>query len=442
MAVALRNAQVANSGATTPSTLAITKPTGLTTGDVMIANLGANLANTNSFSLTGWTRVPGFTVQSNGSNCMQDVLYRVADGSEGASFTFTCTATGKLAGDVAAYSGVDNANPFAGVNEKNAVASTTITFPATTPQAETVYGVLCGVTRNVTAAATMGASSGYATTADTSTTASAFVQAFIQDTHSTYGLPLAAVTAGSGTNSQSTNYSTAMIMLRADISGASGLTVDFAQAQVDAGATSHTFTLTTGYAEAIFILLSASAAVGSSGVSGASLTWANANIQNASTTREAEIWYAYSASAISAQTITISYAGSTSCNIVVVSFKNAATSPLGATAIGTALTQNLTTTAANSMVLYSMAFSGFAAVTAATSNTNVFSNGFNTGTAGMSAGRSTAVVASPSSFTAGISAPTGKTYDTAVVEVLAVVSSFSPRPNSFSRQAVNRASTY
>jgi hypothetical protein len=98
--IAQRGSAISNSAATTNmSTIQVNKPTGVVSGDIMIVSILQNETDNdngglNSANLTGWTLIDGRLIESqgtaNGDNAWYGtVLYRVADGTEGASFTFT-----------------------------------------------------------------------------------------------------------------------------------------------------------------------------------------------------------------------------------------------------------------------------------------------------------------------------------------------------------------
>lgn len=81
------------------SSLTITKPTGVTAGDLLIAVLVQNAANGWN-ELSGWTRL--INTVDDPSTSFQ---YRIADGTEGASFTFAFTAgTNRASGIVMRFS--------------------------------------------------------------------------------------------------------------------------------------------------------------------------------------------------------------------------------------------------------------------------------------------------------------------------------------------------
>lgn len=425
MAVARHGTPTSGASAATTS-LVVTYITGLSIGDVAVVQFNINTGTGVTATATGWTAVPGFTPQTQSNTSLQILMYRIIDGTEGATVTFTISLSRLLTWNMVAYSGADPNNSFAGIAQSVAAASTTVTFPATTPQTESAYAVLFYAGGNAVSSDTMtAASSGYSIASDVANPSGARINhSVVQDTHTVFGLPLAAVTPGSATVGPNTeNQCKAVMFLRADISGTTVPTVDYAFASKNAAATTETFVLTTGYTEVILVHIGVNTISGAatvSSITGGGLTWAQAVQSN--TSDDSEIWWAYAASPIAAQTITVNMSASAQVNLQVISYKSVAASPIGATAHGTALTQNLTTTANNSAVFWGEVITPTAALTAATSNVLLSGTTFTTGTPGNAAGRATSVVASSgTAFTAGLSAPAGKSYDTVAVEVLALV---------------------
>ena len=102
--IALRG--TATSATTINTILTINKPTGVVSGDVMIANITQTGNTTTNASRTGWTLIAG-AQQSTGPR-RSTILYRVADGTDGTSFAFTLgTGTSSAVGSIIAFSGVD-----------------------------------------------------------------------------------------------------------------------------------------------------------------------------------------------------------------------------------------------------------------------------------------------------------------------------------------------
>lgn len=96
----------ATSGTTTTTSLTVNKPGGVIAGDVMIVNITQNGNTGTNASLSGWTLIAGAR-QDDGTR-RSTILYRKADGSEGASFTFSLgSGTTAAVGSIIAFSGVD-----------------------------------------------------------------------------------------------------------------------------------------------------------------------------------------------------------------------------------------------------------------------------------------------------------------------------------------------
>ena len=74
-------------GTSTNASLQISKPTGVVAGDVMIVNIAQRNNGVNAPTLAGWTAISSGAID--GGSTMGALLYRVADGTEGANFTFT-----------------------------------------------------------------------------------------------------------------------------------------------------------------------------------------------------------------------------------------------------------------------------------------------------------------------------------------------------------------
>jgi hypothetical protein len=112
------SATTATVGTTNSSSLSINKPTGVVAGDVLIASILQNETDNDngglgSATLTGWTLVDGRTIRSDGTNNGANawygtVLYRVADGTEGSSFSFSLpnSRADMAIGSIVAFSGV------------------------------------------------------------------------------------------------------------------------------------------------------------------------------------------------------------------------------------------------------------------------------------------------------------------------------------------------
>jgi hypothetical protein len=114
------------SGACSPT---INKPTGVVTNDVLIASVGG-AGNGTLSAPAGWTLIDAGVAA--GSASKMSTWYRVVDGTDGASYSFTATSFTSCAGSISAYSNVDvtnvidNAGAAHSTNTSNtATASTT-----------------------------------------------------------------------------------------------------------------------------------------------------------------------------------------------------------------------------------------------------------------------------------------------------------------------------
>lgn len=105
MAVAFRSQ--ANSGWVTASSFTVTKPSGLTVGDLMILFYVGNTPNPSP--PTGWTAFPGF-ISNSGSALPTWMYYKYADSSDVAAsdFTITLDSSGKAFGTIIAMSNPTN----------------------------------------------------------------------------------------------------------------------------------------------------------------------------------------------------------------------------------------------------------------------------------------------------------------------------------------------
>ena len=104
----------------TASSITVNKPTGVVSGDVMLAFISTGTYDVGSYaipSLSGWSTV-GSTGWNFGASSYWPqifILVRVADGTEGSSFGFTFTINAdESSAAIVAYSGVNNSTPTDG----------------------------------------------------------------------------------------------------------------------------------------------------------------------------------------------------------------------------------------------------------------------------------------------------------------------------------------
>lgn len=135
MAIAFRDAK----NATGSTSVTITKPTGTVSGDVLILHI---ITETNKvITATGWTQIDN--VVSAGTVLRYASYYKVAGGSEPASYTINVASGTYTEGIIACYSGVDNTTPINAHTTAEASGSTsTPTIPSvTTTVANTMLSV-------------------------------------------------------------------------------------------------------------------------------------------------------------------------------------------------------------------------------------------------------------------------------------------------------------
>ena len=140
------------------SSLTINKPTGVGSGDVMLAVI-TKVGNTNALAApSGWTVVTQAVLRTSSTLTYGSVMYRTADGSEGASFTFSTPSASNAVGDIVAFSGVDTTGGFLvggaaggpfdappGPMQVNTSGSTNVTTYAVTTRVANAAVVLLGM---------------------------------------------------------------------------------------------------------------------------------------------------------------------------------------------------------------------------------------------------------------------------------------------------------
>ncbi|MFD8117081.1 hypothetical protein [Streptomyces microflavus] len=111
-------------------TCAVLKPDGLAADDVMVAWIQAG-GVTMSSAPSGWTLV--HTRVHADANLTSWVYYKVATGSEPASYTWTASAaTTPMGGAISAFRGVDTANPINAQTSSESAATQTVSTPSVT----------------------------------------------------------------------------------------------------------------------------------------------------------------------------------------------------------------------------------------------------------------------------------------------------------------------
>lgn len=133
---------------TNGTSLVVTTPTPIQPGDVMIAWLYLSATNTTVAIPAGWNLGRHRDV---GSGPTIAVYWRLVDGSEPASYTFTLGQAVRAIATVAAYSGLSPTSPVGSLRTvEPGGSSTTLTIPATTAGLDnTWYAVTAGARKSV-----------------------------------------------------------------------------------------------------------------------------------------------------------------------------------------------------------------------------------------------------------------------------------------------------
>jgi Glycosyl hydrolases family 16 len=145
--IALKSTATANNGAGA-NHLTIAAPTGVTSGDVLLAQVAVNDAASVITPPEGWVQIQ--RTQSRSSIAMAS-FYRVAGTAEPGSYTFTFDSSQAATGGLADYSGVNTAAPVdasSGVYNEN--TATARFAQVTTTQANDLLVAMVGVTANTT----------------------------------------------------------------------------------------------------------------------------------------------------------------------------------------------------------------------------------------------------------------------------------------------------
>lgn len=137
MAVALRSQGAA--AATTSATLTLAAPSGIQSGDYLIAFVhNQNSGTTVDISSSGWTRINAAYIPSDQGTRVTGMYAKVATGSEPSSYAFAVSSAGRSVGFIAAYTGVDTTSPvyYASAYTKLSSASNTLNITADASSAD------------------------------------------------------------------------------------------------------------------------------------------------------------------------------------------------------------------------------------------------------------------------------------------------------------------
>jgi hypothetical protein len=190
-AIAFVGASSAATSGSGGTTLAITKPTGVASGHVMIATITA----TGTGALTppsGWT-VAKDTTQ--GTAIRQITYYRVAGASEGTSYSWGLGTTRQASGGIVDYSGVNGTAPIDATGTASGASGNAVAASVTTSVANDQVIVAAGVNTSTTFTPPTGTTERYDVPSPSTTTDTAdFVQATAGATGSKTATPASTTT--------------------------------------------------------------------------------------------------------------------------------------------------------------------------------------------------------------------------------------------------------
>ncbi|MEI7901168.1 MAG: YDG domain-containing protein, partial [bacterium] len=146
------------------NSVTIAKPTGVVSGDVMIACMAQrNSSGTPSDAvLSGWNVVKSGTLGTSGTSRYGTILSKVAGNSEPGSYTFAlAAAVGGAVGDIVAFSGVDNVTPVDAVGLSFTTAggssgSATVSADTINTVSANVAAIMFGMAAGITSTGTGG----------------------------------------------------------------------------------------------------------------------------------------------------------------------------------------------------------------------------------------------------------------------------------------------
>ena len=130
MAIAFRSLSASAGTSGSPATQ--NKPTGVVSGDVMLAWLYVDLNATVSTPATGWTQLDLQASATSGQTYNMYVYYKVAGASEPTSYSWTLSAANYNEVLITAFSGVDTTTPIDAHGIRDAGSTASLTTPTIT----------------------------------------------------------------------------------------------------------------------------------------------------------------------------------------------------------------------------------------------------------------------------------------------------------------------
>lgn len=456
MAISNLTATTYNSGSAATTAPVLTAPTGTVAGTVLITTIsiqgGTGITIT---TLAGWTLIAR---SNNTTGIGQGVYYKVAGASEPSSYTWTIGSA--FASAVCnGYTGVDPNNPIAGFTALvKSTGSTSATFGACIPQAESVYGVLCCSAKGTASVTMSTASASYSINGNTCTTATEFIATSLMDQHTPYVLPLVSVTPGSGTYSGSVTDVDTVVFLRPNLQNNWGLVTDVATFITTLASPVTSAKFGTGYHNEYIFAFVATDGAGTLSetvtITGTTLSWSLIKRTNsASDAGSVEVWMAKAVTPLAFNSEGVTATPSTVSSVVdlaIFSFINCAGAGATNGTSSASGTPNLalTTTAQNSWVWADLFNTSNATAPILGSNQTLVQDYLPSGE-GFWNWRETATTAfSGTAVTLNVTAPTAIEYLMTMVEILFAnptgkdMSNLNNTLGANINQGVNRSGTY
>jgi hypothetical protein len=347
MAVAYRSSTSTNSGAATAGSIVITVPSGVQIHDSLIAAIAVDGSASTITPPAGWTLLRNSNNATVGARSA--VYWRLADGTEPATYTWNLDSSRFVSGAMLSYSGANVFVPPSNATTNTTAASTTINGSATNTTYEAGVVLQIMLARNATAASTLTPGGSFVEREDTCTTATTFINLEVQDIAK--GLPMNSSTASNATCSQTAQGICNTVFLEElrptfNVIGEDEFSVNSIAA---ANTTMTTLNFqTTGYNEVILACVAINKDTNTvTSITHASLTFVNVTRANTNA-GSMEVWRAFAPIPIAPSTITINFASSVSVNAMVAGFIGADfTGTNGSGAIGNTNTGSTTAAAAS-----------------------------------------------------------------------------------------------
>jgi hypothetical protein len=360
MAATYRSSSTANTGAATAGSLAVSLPAGTQVNDALV--VGFSVDGGAAVTITppaGWT-----TIRTTSGTSVQNVVYwRLVDGTEPASYTWTFDSSRFASATMAAYSGAYPFPPPSTAATTANTASTSITMAAgvTTYSGAAVQFI---ATRNTTGTATTSVGGSWTGRSDTTTTATTFMESELSD--QSKSLPA----GGLATNTATCTRSVTSVCISVFLDdahpplGTLGEDEYFVTGVTTSVATSNFTNVQTNYTNELllaFVSINKDTGATVSSITTTGQTWELVGRANANA-GSTELWRTVVASPTRAIGVTVNFSTNiVSANITILGITGASPASNGAAAIGAFTTGStsgvppslsLTTTRNNSWVFF------------------------------------------------------------------------------------------